>query len=254
MENLKIYYSGDLHNKFTPFYFFKKKIKSKNTLILDGGDAISGSNFTFNSHEPILDEMYAAGYDAMALGNREFNYFRKILRKRISQTKFPLLCANLIDLKGNINQYLQGCLIKNINGQKIGIIGLTPVQYKSSSFWVNLSGFKFIDPVEAVLKIYENLKKEINFFIILSHSGFKEDQNLAKFLPGKNIIISAHSHIILDSPYSIDENLIFSAGAYGKYLGEILINSKEIKHSLIPLKSWFDAHSPLNNNWSIGYL
>ena len=69
-------------------------------LLFDCGDSLRGSQTVYHRDEPIVAEIDAAGYDAQAIGNREFHYLFPLLRARASRMHHPLVCTNLLDTKG----------------------------------------------------------------------------------------------------------------------------------------------------------
>ena len=166
---ITIYHTSDLHDTRQGAAYARDLPRDENTLLLDAGDAIGGSNTTFRFREPIIDLMNGAHYDAMAMGNREFNYLRWVLHRRADQADFPILCANLVDVRGGS----QGCFtpwtILEAAGIKIAVIGLTPVMYPDDSFWYPLMGFSFRDPVESVQKYLPEMRAGADLVLVLSH-------------------------------------------------------------------------------------
>lgn len=242
---ITIFHTNDLHNRFYPLDYLETLSRNSHTLILDAGDAIGGSNTVFRFREPILDKMSAIGYDAMAIGNREFHYLRSVLEGRVSQVNFPLLCSNVVDLKGIINSLILPYIIKNIDGARIAIIGFTPVQFREKSIWKKLTGFQFLEPVEAALKVVSQIKSKVHLIIALSHLGLRDDEKLAREVPQINLIIGGHSHTALKNFVKAGNSFIFQTGCYGNYLGKIDIEFdsesipakiKDVRSLLIPVK------------------
>ena len=94
-------------------------------LLLDAGDAMHGMNIDnlFGGY-PTIEIMTAMGYDAFTPGNHEFNYGQEVLAQRIADAKFPTLMANVSKNGSLFAGY--SALIKEVNGIKVGIIGLVP--------------------------------------------------------------------------------------------------------------------------------
>src|ERR1700687_2509032 len=93
----QVVHTNDLHNRLPRQTL--EAVRKPGALLLDSGDAIRGSNWVYAKREPILEEMRESGYQAMAMGNREFHYLRSILRGRFKQAGFPILSANVVDLR-----------------------------------------------------------------------------------------------------------------------------------------------------------
>jgi 5'-nucleotidase / UDP-sugar diphosphatase len=237
---LTIIHTNDLHNNpgiLLQVEEEKNKVKGP-VLLLDAGDALKGSNTLFYLKEEVICTMNRLGYSALTMGNREFNYLRWVLKKRKEQAEFPILAANLTDLKNKVNDCFKPFIIKNIDGMKVAIIGLTPVQYNDDSFWLKLFGFRFLDPFKTTREITENLNKDVALVILLSHLGLKDDKLMAEENINIDLIIGGHSHSVIENPILSGKTYIFQAGSHGKYLGKIEIEIKpEIKlkkYQLIP--------------------
>jgi 2',3'-cyclic-nucleotide 2'-phosphodiesterase (5'-nucleotidase family) len=233
LSEITIFYTNDIHDHRQVFSFFEKIDKNDSKLILDAGDALKGSSTAFYLKEPVLQQMNKSKYDAIAMGNREFNYIRKVIEIRARQATFPFLSANLVDLKGITDKFIKRYIIKDICGVKIGIYGLTPVQYTEDSFWAYLFKFIFKDPIEVTKSIVDELKDKTDMIILLSHLGVDKDKELAEKTQGISMIIGGHTHTLLEDPLKVRGTYIFQAECHGKYVGEIKfsndqINSREI--------------------------
>lgn len=225
-QSVTIYHTTDLHDSRKAVLELAKVQRDENTLFLDSGDAIGGSNTAFRLSEPIIHMMNRIPYDAMAMGNREFNYLRQVLRIRHQQAVFPVLCANLNDQRGHGDKYYQPYIIKAVGGAKVGIIGLTPVQYEDGSFWHKVMGFSFKDPFETAARLVNELKERTDLIILLSHLGIDQDDKMAKTVKGIPFIIGGHSHVLLEKPMRVNQSLIFSAGSFGSHYGRITLKTQ----------------------------
>lgn len=222
LKHLTIFHTNDLHNRKSVFSYLGSVKREQNILFLDGGDAIGGSNTLFHLNEPILKEMSRVGYNAMAMGNREFNYLRFVLRQRYRSVNFPILSANLRDLSGKTDGCWKEYTIVRTEDMNIGITGLTPVQFQKDSFLTKLTGFLFSPPEEALQFVIKKLRElEVNMVVVLSHLGFKDDKRLAKNISGMDIIIGGHSHSLIEKPVAVNNTYIFQTGCYGENIGKI---------------------------------
>lgn len=228
MDRLTIFHTNDLHNRKSVFSYFKDNKRDENSLLFDSGDAIGGSNTLFYLREPVLDDMNEAGYNAMAMGNREFHYLRSVLRARRESVKFPILSANLKDLSGKSDGCWKDSAILKVvglpgsNGITVGIAGLTPVQFPGKSFLTKITGFLFISPEDALPPVIKKLRDlGVDIIIVLSHLGLRDDKKLAEKLKGIDLIIGGHSHSIIEKPIIINNTYIFQAGSHGNNIGRI---------------------------------
>jgi 5'-nucleotidase len=169
-----------------------------NPLVLHGGDALQGTlYYTLFKGDASVELMNTVGFDAFALGNHEFDDGNVILFNFLKQANFPAIAANIDfsqseDLKGLVKPYL----IKEVDGEQIGLIGIDTLKtLYSSSPGKDLT---FSGEVETATKMVEELEgKGINKIILMTHYGYTQDQELAKQVAGVDVIISADSHTLL---------------------------------------------------------
>ncbi|MCD6309462.1 MAG: metallophosphatase [Candidatus Eremiobacteraeota bacterium] len=227
-REITIYHTSDLHNHRAALRRLSSLVDTrKDYLLLDSGDAIGGSSTLFSFSEPILDMMRDMGYGAMAIGNREFNYNRSVMKSRLRQAGFPVVSANLVDLRGKISGLFHPYTVLEKNGIKTGILGLTPVQYPENSLWERFFGFRFYSPYKAVNKYLPQVYTGCDVVIILSHLGFKADQDLAGVISTEKkkpvFILGGHTHITLEQPDEVSGIPIFHPGPYGRAMGKLTI-------------------------------
>ena len=243
-NKITIYHTNDLHNRHEAFDLLSGVEMNGNTLLLDAGDAIGGSSTVFRFREPALDRMNELGYDALTMGNRELNYIRWVLKIRAGQAKFPILSANLEDLTGKTGDFYKSHIIKEVSGLKVGIFGLTPVQYNDDSNWLPFLKFRFLEPVETSVKMVDLLRKKVDLLILLSHLGIDTDRKIAEQVSGIDLIIGGHTHTLIEEPIKLNETYIFQAGCYGEQIGKIDLeinrdarrSISNMKYQLIPTK------------------
>lgn len=224
----------------------------RNVLTLHAGDLFIGDIF-FNLYYgvPELQIMKSLGFDAMALGNHEFDLTPEALGGAIqmafSDGGFPILSANAIledptvaPLKNFIHPYT----IKGYGKIKVGVFALTTPETNVFSLPAPI----VIDdklPQTAALMI-EKLKAEgCNIIILLSHLGVLFDQQIAENVPGIDVIVGGHDHIALKKPIEVnnranEKTYIVQADAFYKYLGVMKLELKNnkaklVKYELIPL-------------------
>jgi 2',3'-cyclic-nucleotide 2'-phosphodiesterase (5'-nucleotidase family) len=239
--DLTILHTNDMHDRRTVFPWLESYPRGANTLLLDAGDAIRGSNTVFHWHEPMLDLMSRVGYDAMTLGNREFNYLRGVFRRRARQVNFPFVCANVRDLRGKVNDLIAPTCVKSIGGVRVGLVGLTPVQFKDGSPWQTLFGYSFQAPLDVLPARVESLRRECDVVVLLSHSGFKRDVEIARHVKGIDLIVGGHSHTRLEQPEVVEGTPIVQTGCYGRYVGKLQMRiaadggTRVLDYELVPM-------------------
>jgi 5'-nucleotidase len=166
-----------------------------NQVLLDAGDVFQGTLW-FNQYLGLADlEFYhAMGYEAMTIGNHEFDEGPEPLAEFIKRAQFPILSANIVtDASSPIHGLYKPWIVKDVGGQKIGIFGLTTEE--TPAIASPGQGITFTNYIEAARKSVADLKAQgINKIIALSHIGITFDRELARQVEGIQVIIGGHSH------------------------------------------------------------
>lgn len=207
------------------------RARAENSILVDGGDQFQGTLFyTYYKGAMAAEFMNKLGYDGMTVGNHEFDDGPEVLRGFMDSVNFPVLMSNA-DFDGE--ELLAGALQKSavveVGGEKIGMIGLTPEDTDElASPGPNVS---FTDPAAAVQGEVDKLTAMgVNKIVVLSHSGYGVDQEVAANTTGVDVIVGGHSNTYLNSndedaegpyPTMVGNTAIISAYAYGKFLGEL---------------------------------
>ncbi len=191
-------------------------------ILLDAGDAVSATNITCTTHEPILQKMSEMQYDAMTLGNREFHFSASGMRSTLQDAKFPVLCANIDMTRGELD-YITPYIILDRWGMNIGIFGLIVPMITEKMKVKHLSVFRFHKPLKIAEEVVKTLRVDhkVDMVIALTHIGYSQDRELAASVKGIDIIIGGHSHTVLPEGEWINETLITQTGSHGKYIGEV---------------------------------
>ena len=179
-----------------------KKV-SKNPLVLHAGDAMTGTLY-YTLFEGVADAklMNKIKFDATTLGNHEFDGGNRVLKKYLTELDVPVVSANVTpdetsELKGEWTPYI----IKEIGGEKVGIIGLVVVGKTVASSNPG-KDLKFEEERTATKKAVEELTaKGINKIILLSHAGYDMNVEIAKEVSGIDLIVSGDTHYLLGSQF-----------------------------------------------------
>jgi 5'-nucleotidase len=239
--NLVILHTNDTHGHIKPFpyedqgivggcakrlAFFneKRKVKGINLLILDAGDAFQGTPLS-GMFQGFVDVqmMNHLGYDAMALGNHEFDYGQSVLLQRIGQAKFPVLSANIIvDKTGR--PFTDPFTIVERGGHKIAIVGLSTPDTPTTTHPRNVEGLTFLDPIEVAKVLVPTLLGKSDVVIALTHLGVDGDIKLANAVPGISVIVGGHSHTDLRVPMKVGDTLIVQDYQWGINVGMLKLS------------------------------
>jgi 2',3'-cyclic-nucleotide 2'-phosphodiesterase (5'-nucleotidase family) len=249
--HLTILHTNDIHSHLENIPYLHTAIKEerkkdKEALLLDAGDVFSGTLF-FNEYQGLADAefMNEIGYDAMTLGNHEFDKGSEVLADFIKKLSFPVVSSNvdvhldpfLAPIKGSgIPERAEGgkiysSIIQTVRGVKIGIIGVTTEDSTFLSYPSEKVVFRNAE-AKASEEIAKLQARGVNHIILLSHLGLLHDKRLAQKVKGIDIIIGGHSHSSLASPLvyhgKTEPTLIVQANEYGKSLGIVkAVFSKE---------------------------
>ena len=206
--------------------------KGGNVLVLSAGDITLGdprSNICENM--PMVEGMNLVGYDAMTIGNHEFDFGFEAFRKMQEKAKFPFLSANMYKEGGTEfvgKDYIEK---KFDDGLKVAVLGLTTRETESISGQGLKGNLTMSDPVETAKIQVPILKKKNDIVIVLSHLGFYDtdksfdgyegDNYLAKAVPGIDLIVGGHTQRQLESPVKIGDTHIVQTEGLGKWVGRI---------------------------------
>ncbi|MNI15726.1 Trifunctional nucleotide phosphoesterase protein YfkN precursor [compost metagenome] len=201
------------------------KASNPNALVLDAGDTLHGQTIAnLVRGESIVDVLNAVGYDAMAAGNHDFNYGYERLVELSKKAKFAVLSGNTKKADGS--RLLQPYIIKEVDGIKLGIFGLTTPETAYKTHPNNVAGLTFTDPSVEAKAIVAELKGKVDAIIALTHLGIDQSSidtsiKVATAVPDIDVIIDGHSHTQLDTGKLVGNVLIAQTGEYLKSLGRV---------------------------------
>ena len=233
----------------------EQKKHNPDTLLLDGGDFSMGTLFQviYEENASELRMLGDLGMDVTTLGNHEFDYKATGLANMMhnalaSNDPLPSMVVCNVDWDGMKakgftsdqealqeafeNYGVEEYIMIEKNDINIAITGVFGIDAKAC---VPNCPLDFEDPVKAVAETVAEIKANENadMIICVSHSGTadneakSEDELLAKAVPDLDLIISGHTHTLLEEPIVHGNTYIASVGEYGKYLGNVSMSQKE---------------------------
>ncbi len=225
----------------------KIKAQNPNVLLFDDGDLIQGSPLEYYHAaidnagiDPMIAVMNYLGYDAMTLGNHEFNYGQSVLRKVISEAKFPITSANIVNSETMKPEYGDGYVIFNMkDGPKVGYIALTTKYIPNWEEPSHIKGLDFLDAVQTAQEYVDLLKSQgVDVIIIGYHGGLERNPSngqpteeltgenegyaIATQVKGISALLLGHQH--LSYAIKIGNLPVVMASYWGKALGKITLN------------------------------
>ncbi|WP_010074687.1 multifunctional 2',3'-cyclic-nucleotide 2'-phosphodiesterase/3'-nucleotidase/5'-nucleotidase [Clostridium cellulovorans] len=221
--NIQILATSDLHGKFMPYDYALNatdttgsltqistkvnQLRNPNTILVDNGDIIQGnsSELSLNSNPQVMIKGFnEMGYDAITLGNHEFNYGVPMLQHVMSNATASVLCANLYDM--NNNRFYSPYKIIQKAGVRVAIIGVvTPNITRWDSEY--LKTCKVTNPVDEVNAAITELKGKADVIVVSYHAGETAEYDyvgsgvvdLLNSCKGVDAVIAAHEHKLVGS-------------------------------------------------------
>jgi 2',3'-cyclic-nucleotide 2'-phosphodiesterase (5'-nucleotidase family) len=198
------------------------RTENPNTLALDAGDLLHGTPLVQAlKGEPMIELMNAAGYDAMTLGNHDFEWGIAALEKHAADANFVFLAANASFPAERDFSNVKPYIIREFDGARIAVAGLGTQQTEDYIWPPYLEGTRITPPAETLAALMPELKQKSDFVIVLSHLGFEQDMILAQKVPGINMILGGHTHKRVYPPVKIGDTEIFNTGSRGEAVGRI---------------------------------
>lgn len=252
----------DLHGNILPIDYYTNKADNRglakiatlvkqarkdnpNLLLLDSGDTIQGTPLEYYHNrknntppDPMMLSMNALHYDAMAVGNHEYNFGLKVLEKARHEANFPWLSANTYK-KGTDQTAYDPYLVKEVNGVRVGILGLTTPGIPNWENPPNYEGLEFRETVSEAGKWVKVLreKEHVDLVVIAMHMGLEEDLRTGELNPsnvpnenaavkiagqvaGVDVILMGHTHREVPSLY-VNGVLLTQADYWGHRLARV---------------------------------
>lgn len=215
----------------------RERLKGQNTILLSAGDNFQGSLFytTYKgkAEEEFLNQM---GFDAMALGNHEFDDGEEALVPFIDGAKFPILGVNIKpNNQSKANGKIKPSVVIEVGGQKIGIVGAVTTETPDvASPGPNIQIEDDVANIAAEVKKLEG--EGVNKIIALTHIGYPREVDMIAKIPGVDVVVGGHTHTLLSNkpedkaagPYPTwSDNPggykvpVVQAGSYSKVLGDL---------------------------------
>ncbi len=214
-------------------------------MLLDAGDATSGSALVSvwqrdhaGEPEPVTRAMNALGYDAMAVGNHEFDYGPAVLEATRAAANFPWIAANVVRSDGS-PAFPPSVVREYPGGVRVGVIGLATPAVPRLVDSTQCAGYQFLSPIEIAQREVNRLRgaEHCDVVIALAHTGLEKDTRtgqprlgdvpnenfgwrLAHEVVGLDVVILGHTHTIVPS-VMVDGTLVTQAGHSGDAVGRV---------------------------------
>ena len=206
-------------------------LEDGHTLLLSGGDINTGvPESDLLNAEPDFKGMKALGYDAMALGNHEFDNPIDVLKQQQQWAGFPFLSANILDEETG-EPLFDAYKIFNVDDLRVAVVGFTTDDTIKIGNPEYLEGLRIESPIEVAKELIPSLESQADLIVAVTHMGHYEnghhggnapgDVSLARAVPGIDVIVGGHSQDPLFEPDQQSGTLILQADEWGKYVGRL---------------------------------
>lgn len=260
-KDVTIYYTNDLHAHVSPVKILAvdkerpvggfaniativndARKKSKDVFFFDAGDYFTGPYIsTLTKGEAIIDIMNSMPFDAVSVGNHEFDHGVDNMVKQLSKAKFPILLGNVFYTNSDKPVWNKPWTIVERNGIKIGVIGV----HGKFAFYDTIaakaySGSEARDEVPYIQKGLDALKGKVDIIVLLIHEGtparqssygnkdvarmLQADIDTAKKFKGIDVLITGHAHVGTPEPIKVNDTLVVSTDAYGTDIGKLVLD------------------------------
>lgn len=218
--------------KLKAYFDYFRGQNPEGTFLLDAGDILVAAPIMhLTQGEPVIEIVNHFGYDAMTLGNHEFDHGKALMRKLLTKAEFPILCANIIDREtGALLDFVEPYIIIEKKGVKVGILGVT-TQY--TPFMVIKEAFEpfaVLDVVETCEHYIPIMRKNgADIIVVLGHlPGTMDDGKaagelfkVANQVEGIDILFGGHNKA--DLAVKVNQTLISKAGHSAVSIGHLKI-------------------------------
>lgn len=216
----------------TMFDQIREKLAGENVIFVDAGDQFQGSlMYTTYKGAVEAEMMEKIGFDAMAVGNHEFDDGPEKLAEFIDAVSFPVISGNIDVSQSNVlNGKVMNHTVLEVGGEKIGLVSaLATDTVETSSPGPTVI---FQDEIDSLAADVAALEAEgVTKIIALNHVGLAKDMEIAEAVPGLDAVIGGHSHTLLSNtvedtppyPVMVGDTPVAQAYAYSKYVGHLTL-------------------------------
>ncbi len=284
-RDVTILYTNDFHSAFDPIPAYwlpgspklggaahlatlEKEIREreKTSFFFDAGDMFTGQLSFLTKGEALMEMMRAMRYDALGIGNHEFDYGSDNFYDQMNSVDFPVLGANIYYMGTDI-RYSRPYTIVEREGFRVGVIGIVGEDTRSTALPSGVTKLDFRDPVPELRKLIPELEPKVDLIVVLAHQGktgpmqtdaenrpevqrdFDDDIRVCGAVEGIDVFVGGHAHRGIEVPYVHPKtgSIIVQTYGYGTRLGYLKLkvdDGKVVAHQGELLKVWSDQIKP----------
>lgn len=289
-HQLRLVYTNDFHSAFDPIpgYWLpgspklggaahfatlveRQRAAAATAFLLDSGDMFTGTLSLLTKGEALLEMMIAMGYDAMGVGNHEFDYGWQNFEEQQSRVAFPILCANVRYRRKEGERPIRFCrphAILERNGVRLGVVSVMGARAAKYTIMPSkIDGLEFVDPVAEAAAQVALLRPAVDVVVVLGHQGLPgpmqtdaendpsvqrpldEDLDFCGAIPGIDVYVAAHSHHGIETPmvHPKTGTILVQSYGYGTRVGVLDLEVRDgrvVRHRGELQKVWSDELPP----------
>jgi len=259
-RHVTLLFTNDFHSAFDPVPAFwmpgspmlggaahlgtlieRERADAETAFLLDSGDMFTGTLSRLTEGEALLELMLVLRYDAMGVGNHEFDYGWRPFEQGINRVPYPVLCCNVRHRHSGV-RFCRPHTILERDGVRLGVVGVMGT--KAARYTImpsKVAELEFTDPVAEAQASVVALRPHVDVVVVLGHQGLPgpmqsdaeadpnvqrpldEDISFCAAVPGVDVYIAAHSHHGLERPiiHPSTGTLITQTYGYGTRLGRV---------------------------------
>jgi 5'-nucleotidase/UDP-sugar diphosphatase len=192
-------------------------------VVVDAGDWFQGTpEGLVDQGRAFAGALAMVGYDALAVGNHDFDYGVANLVRLLEETKLPAVCANIELREGGARVgWVPPARIVETGGLRIALVGLVTTITPEIVLHHEIESLRFVAPAEALARAQKELPENVDLVLPLSHCGVEEDRVLARARPELPLIVGGHSHTYLKEGVREGSTLIVQTGSKASAVGRV---------------------------------
>lgn len=223
---------GGVARVITKINELREELSGENVIVLDAGDQYQGSlMYTTYKGDVEAEFMEVIGFDAMAVGNHEFDDGDEGLRKLTDNVSFPVISGNIDVSSSNVLAgQVENHVVLEVGDQRIGIVSALAADTVETSS--PSDAVIFTDEIESLTADVATLEADgVNKIIALTHVGVGKDMEIAESVAGLDAVVGGHSHTLFSNtdedamayPTMVNGVPVVQAYAYSKYVGHLTL-------------------------------
>lgn len=244
VRSLVILHTNDLHARISPlenrnggFAYLARAIQREKAncgecILLNAGDLAQGSPVSTIFHGlPVYEIANLLGFDAMTLGNHDFDYGWMQTRKFIQTAKYPIVTSNVVNPAGETITPKPYVILK-VNGLRVAVIGAMTDSLRTLTTPKLLAEWRTVPVVETVRKYAAEVRPQSDLVVLLAHITGEEETQILETVPDIAVQVTGHVHSGMKEALVRDGRIQVRARGYGEELGRLELKVDTEKKSV----------------------